>query len=108
MRRAPHLSCKRDQINMRDYMDRQVTPPKLVTSPAWAPPPPCNQALILGLSYITSASFTHRTFMCVHTEKLRGRENKPKHNLFQNGKNKKNVNCNLFSHGASVRAFQIE
>ena len=23
-----HLSCKRDQIKMRDYMDRQVTPPK--------------------------------------------------------------------------------
>ena len=26
----PHLSCKRDQIKMRDYMDRQVTPPKRV------------------------------------------------------------------------------
>ena len=25
----PHLSCKRDQIKMRDYMDRLVTPPKL-------------------------------------------------------------------------------
>ena len=25
---SPHLSCKRDQIKMRDYMDRQVTPPK--------------------------------------------------------------------------------
>ena len=23
-----HLSCKRDQIKMRDYMDRQVTLPK--------------------------------------------------------------------------------
>ena len=23
-----HLSCERDQIKMRDYMDRQVTPPK--------------------------------------------------------------------------------
>ena len=30
---------------MRDYMDRQVTPPKLVTSPTWGPPPPCKQAL---------------------------------------------------------------
>ena len=28
-----HLSCKRDQINMRDCMDRRVTPPKRVTSP---------------------------------------------------------------------------
>ena len=27
----PHLSCKRDQIKMRDYMDRRVTPPKRVT-----------------------------------------------------------------------------
>ena len=31
---------------MRDYMDRQVTPPKRVTSPTWGPPPPpCKQAL---------------------------------------------------------------
>ena len=29
------LSCKRDQIKMRDYMDRRVTPPKRVTSPTW-------------------------------------------------------------------------
>ena len=26
-------------------MERQVTPPKLVTSPTWGPLPPCNQAL---------------------------------------------------------------
>ena len=26
-------------------MDRRVTPPKRVTSPAWGPPPPCKQAL---------------------------------------------------------------
>ena len=25
---SPHLSCKRDQIKMRDYMDRRATPPK--------------------------------------------------------------------------------
>ena len=25
----PHLSCKRDHIKMRDYMDRQVIPPHL-------------------------------------------------------------------------------
>ena len=41
----PHLSCKRDQIKMRDYMERWVTPPKWVTIPTWAPPPPCKQAL---------------------------------------------------------------
>ena len=42
---SPHLSCKRDQIKMRDYMDRWVTTPKWVTSPTWGPPPPCKQAL---------------------------------------------------------------
>ena len=35
---SPHLSCKRDQIKMRDYMDRRVT------SPTRGPPPPCKQA----------------------------------------------------------------
>ena len=43
--RSPHLSRKRDQIKMRDYMDRRVTPPKRVTSPSWGAPPPCKQAL---------------------------------------------------------------
>ena len=42
---SPHLSCKRDKIKMRDYMDKRVTPPKRVTSPTWGPPPPCKQAL---------------------------------------------------------------
>ena len=40
--KAPHLSCKRDQIErkkVRDYMDRRVT---LLTL---GPPPPCKQAL---------------------------------------------------------------
>ena len=42
---SPHLSCKRDQIKMRDDMDGRVTPPKRVTSPTWGPPPLCKQAL---------------------------------------------------------------
>ena len=42
---SPHLSCKRDQIKMRDYMDRRVTPPKRVTSPIWGTLPPCKQTL---------------------------------------------------------------
>ena len=33
----PHLSCKRDQIKMRDYMDRRVTPCKWVIMPTWGP-----------------------------------------------------------------------
>ena len=36
---SPHLSCKRDKINMRDCMDRRVTPL------TWGPPPPCKQSL---------------------------------------------------------------
>ena len=43
---SPHLSCKRDQDKIRNYMDRRVTPPRRVTSPTWGPPPPCKQALI--------------------------------------------------------------
>ena len=42
---SPQLSCKRGQIKMGHYVDRRVTPPKRVTSPAWGPPPPCTQAL---------------------------------------------------------------
>ena len=45
-----YLSCKRDQIKMRDYMDKRVTPSKRVTSPTWGPPPPCKQALNQHLS----------------------------------------------------------
>ena len=40
-----HLSCKRDQIKMTDYMNRRVTPPKRVTSSTWGPSPPCKPAL---------------------------------------------------------------
>ena len=36
---SPHLSRKRDQIKMRDYMDRRVT------STTWGAPPPCKQTL---------------------------------------------------------------
>ena len=45
---SPNLSCKRDQIKMRDYMDRRLIPPKRVTSPTWGLPPPCKQALTSG------------------------------------------------------------
>ena len=39
--RSPHLSYKLDKINLRDYMDSRVTPPYLLTSHTWRPPPPC-------------------------------------------------------------------
>ena len=32
-------------------MDRRVTPPKLVTSPTWGPPPSCKQALSFTLRH---------------------------------------------------------
>jgi len=53
---SPHLSCKRDQIKIRDYMDGRVTPPKPVTSPTWGPPPPCKQALHLVKYFNNSAT----------------------------------------------------
>ena len=31
--RPPNLSCKRDQIIVRDYVNRRLTQPKWVTSP---------------------------------------------------------------------------
>ena len=42
---SPHLSCKRDQNKIKNYMERRVTPHTRVTSPTWGPPPPCKQAL---------------------------------------------------------------
>ena len=41
--KLPHLTCKRDRIKIRDYMDRPATPPKRVTSPTCGLPPPCKQ-----------------------------------------------------------------
>ena len=48
---SPHLSCTRDQIKMRDYMDRRVTPPQRVTSSTWGPPPLWKQVLTQWLSW---------------------------------------------------------
>ena len=42
---SPHLSCKRDQVKMRNDMDRRVKPPKRVSSSNWGPPPLCKQSL---------------------------------------------------------------
>ena len=36
--KLPHLTCKRDHIKMRDYMDMRVTPLKRVISPTWWSP----------------------------------------------------------------------
>ena len=42
---SPQVSCYRDQMKMRDYMDRRVSPPKRGSSPSWGPPPSCKHAL---------------------------------------------------------------
>ena len=57
--RLPHLTCKRDHIKMKDYIDRRVTPPKRVTSPIWGPPPPCKQALRTSAWEATGPSGNH-------------------------------------------------
>ena len=38
------------KLKMRDYMDRWVTPPKQVTSPAWDPPLACKEALSFAIT----------------------------------------------------------
>ena len=40
-----HISCKQNQIKIRNYSERRVTPPRQVTSPTWCPPRPCKQTL---------------------------------------------------------------
>ena len=48
---SPHLTCKRDQIKMRDYMDRRVT------LPTWGPQSPCKQVLNALHSLINKRDF---------------------------------------------------
>ena len=54
---SPHLTCKRDEIKMKDYMDRRVTPPKRVTSFTRCPPPPCKHALNLYICVTSDEVF---------------------------------------------------
>ena len=62
--RSLHLSCKRNQIKMRDYVDRQLTPPKPVTLPTLGPPPPCKQAINKIFSpYLRSTSLNSYRIM---------------------------------------------
>ena len=58
---SPHLSCKRDQIKIRDYMDWRVTPSTRITSPTWGPPPPCKQALSLLCAQASSGNYGQRS-----------------------------------------------
>ena len=69
----PHLTCKRDHIKMRDYMDRRVTPPKRVTSPIWGTPPPCKQALSRAMFF-----FSTGTRIALRRPKMPRTRNKPK------------------------------
>ena len=58
---SPHLSCKRGHIEMRDYMDRRVTPPKRVTPPTWGAPPSCKQALNKAFCLIVTINVLYDT-----------------------------------------------
>ena len=61
---SPHLSCERDQIKMRDYMDRRVTPHKWVTMPTWGTPPPSKQALKVSLApFLQFQQLNHSPFI---------------------------------------------
>ena len=61
---SPLLSCKRDQIKMRDYMDRRVTPSKWVTMPTWSPSPPCKQTLkVSPASFLQFQQLNHLPFI---------------------------------------------
>ena len=54
---VPYLTCKRDQIKMRDYMDRRVTSPKRVTLPTCGPLPPFKEAPNLSVHEILVVPF---------------------------------------------------
>ena len=54
---SPHLSCKRDQIRMRDCMDRR-------TMPTWGPPPPCKQVLkVSPVPFLQFQQLSHSPFI---------------------------------------------
>ena len=63
-----HPTYHGDQIKMRGYMDRWVTPLKRVTSPTWGPPPPCKQALIHYVSNVSNAIYA--SLFAMKLEKL--------------------------------------
>ena len=59
-----HLSCERDQIKMRDYMARRVTPPKWVTMLTWGPSPPCKQTLkVIPAPFLQYQQLKHSPFI---------------------------------------------
>ena len=85
--RSPHLLCKRDQIKMKDYMYRLVTPPKRVTWPTRDPPPSCKQALrprpLVSVFGLKTKSFSLPVWSTVHTWRIRWKWS-PKTHLFTN------------------------
>ena len=63
-RGSPRLTCKRDHIKMKNYMDRRVTPPKGVISPTRSPPLPCKQALNRACFNLVPAPPTQESLCC--------------------------------------------
>ena len=71
---SPHLSCKRDQIKMRDYMDRRVTPPERVTSSTWGPHLHVNRPLDWqNNNSVRASSFLHISSPSLHDRLRRGK-----------------------------------
>ena len=54
---SPHLSYKRNQIEMRGYIDRRVTPAKRVTSLTWGPHLHLNRPLVQRQEHNTTICF---------------------------------------------------
>ena len=73
----PHLTCKRDHIEMRDCMDRRVTRPKRVTLPTWGPPPPCKQALRPCLHGVGDPSLVGRFLLFCVPQSVKTKETNP-------------------------------
>ena len=63
----PHLTCKRDHIKLRVYMDRWVTPPKRAALPIWGTPPSCKQAL---RDYIVNLTQNHASTIFIQLTDL--------------------------------------
>ena len=59
-----HITCKRDDIKMRDKLKRWVTPPKRVTLRIWGTPLSCKQAL----SHFLFVHLPYRAFQLGHLE----------------------------------------
>ena len=62
---SPHLSCERDQIKMRDYVDRRVTHQSGLPYRPGVPHPPCKQARKRQTSQLHIIFIEKLSYMCL-------------------------------------------